>query len=104
MVPQILDRRRNRVRKQDVVRVEVADDLAVRPSEALVDRGSLPCIGLREPAHTVSVTPEDGESLVRGTAVDDEVLDVRVRLAEDAVDGASDEAPLVEGRRDDRDE
>ena len=75
-----------------------------RAPPALVDRGGLAAIALRDPGDPVAIRSENVDGLVRGAAVHHEVLDLRIALREHTLDGLADEPPLVEGRGDDRDE
>src|SRR5579862_385981 len=88
-------------RKVEIVGVEPAEDLARCQGETLVDRVGLPLVGLRDPAH-LRVAPQDLQRLVRRSAVDDNVLDAWVVLAENTLDRLLDEGTLVHRRRDDR--
>src|SRR5581483_10867081 len=83
---QSLHRGRYRAGKVEVVGVEPTEDRAVRHAKALVDGGRLSRVGLRHPAE-MSVRAEDLDRLVSRPAVDDDVLDSRVVLLEDARNG-----------------
>jgi hypothetical protein len=101
---EMVDGGADRPRQVRIVRVQPREDLAASESEPLVDTVGLPPVLRGGPAQAPFVAPENLERLVRGTSVHNEVFDPRVVLRENALDRLLDELPLVEGRRDDRDE
>src|SRR5579862_1364634 len=86
-----------------VVGVQPAEDVATSHREALVERVRLATIRLRDPVQ-VFVLGKDLERSVRRSAVNDDVLDRRIRLRHDALDRFSKVPGLIEGGGDDRDE
>ncbi len=93
-----------RARSQPVVAVQPGDDLARGAGHALVDCLALALVGLADNVgQPVAVGAEDVECAVGRTAVDDDVLDVRVALREYRPDRLLEILALVSRRRDDRD-
>src|SRR3954454_18554031 len=86
-----------------VVAVQIGHDLSRRTRQPLVDRVGLPGVRLGDPpGEAVLVAAGDLHGLVRCTAIDDHVLEVRVALVQDGADRPLDETPLVERWGDDR--
>jgi hypothetical protein len=98
---QRLDSSRDCARAVDVVRIEPCQNLAAGAGEAPVDRICLPGIRLRAPeGQAVLVAANDFKAAIRRTAVDDDVLQVRVVLGKDRLDRSGQERRLVERRGD----
>src|SRR5438309_11763587 len=87
-----------------VVAVHPADDLARARLERLVDGVTLPPVRLARPTDRAARLGEDLHRPVRGRAVDDDVLDARIRLSRDRLEAVAQKAALVERRCQDRDE
>jgi hypothetical protein len=90
--------------EEAVVAVHPADDLTGARLERLVDGVRLSAIRLARPADRVAGLGEDRRRLVGRVAVGDYVLDPLVGLPCDGAEAVAKEAPLVEGRSQDRDE
>lgn len=90
--------------EQTVVAVHPADDLPAARLERLVDGVGLSSVGLALPADSVAGVRQDLTRPVGRASVHHHVLDPRVGLPRDGVETIAQETPLVERRRQDRDE
>ena len=101
MLHQILDALTDRrAVVKSVVRIQPGDDLAARHRPAFVDRGGLAHILVRFPSNSVAVSCKDIGSFVGRSVIEDDVLDIRVVLREDALDRVAQKIGLVVSRRD----
>src|SRR5262249_28280402 len=72
---------RQRTWKIVIVTVQIGDDVACRPLYALVDRVSLTAVLFAHPiSNPILEFPNDFDAVIRASAVDDDVFEVRVAL------------------------
>src|SRR5262249_12691426 len=89
---------------EHIVGIEICENVAAGALEALIDGVALPLVALRLPEKARAIPAKDRRGLIGRAAIDDEVFDMRIILAQHAVDGALEKGALVERRRHDRHE
>src|SRR3954470_5197902 len=89
--------------KQHVVAVEIGHDLALDAGEAEIDGAGLPLVRYAAPAQAIASALQEIERAVDRGAVLHVIIQVRIVLADDAVDRGAEILHMVVARRDHRD-
>ena len=82
----------------EIIAVQPGDDIPGRHPEPFVQRMALSMIRFRHPPD-MRIFFQHLERIVPGTIVDDDVLEIRIVLDQDAANGVLNKAALVEGGR-----
>jgi hypothetical protein len=92
------------MRQQDIVGVEIGADAAARLSKPLVDGVRLTAIRGGGPRHPITVGVEYIKRAIGRTTIEHAILDVRIGLSQDTVNGSAEKPSLVERGGDDGDQ
>ena len=88
----------------EVIGVQPGDDLPAAALETFVDGAALAAVGMTAEPDLLSVALEDFPGTVAAAAVENQHLQRRVILGQDAVDGGPQVLGLLVGRNDDADQ
>src|SRR5258708_593457 len=90
-------------RKVDIIGIQPGEDRAASHAEALVDGVRLPTVVFGDKSQAAGVILNHSGRFIGRATVHDNVLHIRIILAEHTLNGRADEFPLVKGWCDDAD-